>query len=314
MRPIPVVVAVVAFWVSGEIPGRAQLVDEKHAALLRKHGIEIIHFEDSAPVNLVNARIVSPDPSPAKVTELLRPFKKLKSLGLVLGPAGVTEGHLKIIKDLPTVTRLNIEAVQLSEQDMKKVATLQQLESLSLGSMEFTDAQLRPLQMMKRVKRIELECAEFSPTALAELRGALIQAESVEAFTMPRLAYFLPLKIAPDEMPLTKLKKEKVNEMVAGVQQFVNLIRAGAERYSSNNFIELVKNLKDSVLDLDDPVTKMAVVDGYVDLMKIAEAEVRSARDAGGGGLKPYQFHLVRYYYLDAQVLQLQLRKQLKKN
>jgi hypothetical protein len=62
---------------------------------------------------------------------------------------------------------------------------------------------------------------------------------------------------------------------------------------------------------LDDQVVRMKAFDAYVDLTKIAETERRIMLEAGG--IEPYQYHMARYRYLDAQLLHLQLRKQLEK-
>jgi len=64
-------------------------------------------------------------------------------------------------------------------------------------------------------------------------------------------------------------------------------------------------------LDLSDPSVRIKLIDGYVDLLKLAETETRIMLEAGS--LRPEAADLVRYQYLDAQVLQLQFRKQLEK-
>ncbi len=306
MRRIELSLAVLLIFCATQSRIAAQEVDEKYAEQLRKHGI-IVHPLDTEDVRAY----ITKKADPAKAPELLNRLKNITVLCLLLDDGLLTDGHLKMIKAFPKLKAVEIRSHQLSEQDIARIVTVGQLEEITLESREFSEAHLRLLQKLKGVKRLHLDCVDVSPKALAEFEKAL--GESLSVFRFPSLSFFPALTILDAEDVAMKLKKEKVNAALAGIQSYMTLVKAGSASYFNLELVEMARNLKAAALDLDDPSLRLKLVDGYVQLLALAAEEAEHAFKAGGGSFKPYQYHTLRYHHFDARLLQLQLTKQSKK-
>jgi len=304
------VLAVVAFWLLGGLAANAQPQDLELQEQLHKYGV----FLSPNPLDGMGllATISSDKLDSGMAVKLLRRVKNLTEIGLHLGEGKLTADHLKLIKDLPAVKRLEVHAYQLSDQDIKTIATLKHLEGLTLESAEFTDVHLRALQTMTGLQFVSLACVEVSPKAVAELKIALVL---VKSFHVERFAIrLLPSqKISPNDDLLTKLRKEKFNAALVGIRSYHTLIRGGFEHatYSSREFLDLAHHLKHAAMDLNEPVLKMNVIDGLVELWKRADREAIHLMESGR--LRRHQHQIIRCNLLDAQILQVQLRKQMDK-
>ena len=129
----------------------------------------------------------------------------------------------------------------------------------------------------------------------------------------PAMATFPPLKIAANDSPAAKLKKEKFNAALSAFRRIDALVVAGkpGRTYGDPGTLEVTRSLKDSILDLDDPALRMKAFDAYVDLTKFSEKDSLIKLEAGA--IDPYKSDLTRYRRLDAELLQLQMKKQAEK-
>jgi hypothetical protein len=307
-------IVALALWLSGQATVHAQSPDEV-AKQLRKLGVSgydpFLGERDRWTAGLDGSR-----PDFVEAARLLRRFKNIEKIRLNLGATKLTEEQAKLIKDLPTVKHLEIVAIQLSGQELQEIASLKHVEDLSLESQEFSAALLKPLHEMKGLKRLWLISAnEIPPAAVGDLKNALTEPDQVIAAQVPAIFFFQPLAVAPGDSPIAKLKKEKFNAALAAVRGNERTIMAGGRNSyrSSAPSLEIARVLKEAILDLDDPALRLKAIDGYVDLMKVAEEETRIKLELGAQGVDPETHQIARYHYLDAQLLQLQLRKQAEK-
>src|SRR5262245_2236112 len=163
MRPLLVIVSVVAFSVSCNAQGYSQPTDPYHQELLKKHNI-YVHYhgipdkEKGDKTAYLTARIPF-KPDARREVELLREVTDLSGIEFILGENKFTNDHLKVIKDLPSVKFLRVDARQLSDEEMKSIGTLSQLKAIGLESAEFTREHLNPLVALKNLKYLELTCA-----------------------------------------------------------------------------------------------------------------------------------------------------------
>lgn len=117
----------------------------------------------------------------------------------------------------------------------------------------------------------------------------------------------LPLPILAKDKGVVKLQKEKLNAAVAELNVLTKMVEAGKGTVAE--FVEAAGRLKDAAVDLNDPKLTMKIVNDYVGLLaevhRVTELRVNAGND------RMDSLHRVRYYYLDAQILQLRQKKQL---
>lgn len=250
-----------------------------------------------------------------KAAELLPRQKGLLGVDLRLEDTPLTDEELKLLKSLPAARDLQISASQLTERDVNMIASLKHVENLSLASRDVFPELLRPLQAMKGLKQLTiLSGNKFSEAAEAKLQkafpGVKVGTNASSVFPTPAIYFFPLIKPAETDSAEAKLKKEKFNAALAAFRHIQAKIRAGTRdfTYADDPMLLNMQAFKNSILDLDDPGMRVKAFDAYVDLTKIAEKESQFKLDAGN--LDPYKYDLIRYYHLDAQLIQLQLKKQ----
>jgi hypothetical protein len=127
----------------------------------------------------------------------------------------------------------------------------------------------------------------------------------------PKLVLMPHLVIGAKEEALAKLKKERFNASLDAIKAYSAKIEAGKATYGDLEFIALARFLTDAALDLGDPALTMKIIDDYVGMAKTALSDAQVQYEAGR--IEPYKYHQARYHYLDAQILQARLKKQLDK-
>lgn len=264
------------------------------------------------------AILPSKDFDPNQVIDLLGQVKNLGKLAVDLKDGELADRHVKIINAFPKIKAIEISRFELSAKEMATIAKFQHMEQLELTSRTFSSDQLKPLQEMKGLKKLHLTCAKFSPTELAQLKKTLPQVKEIDMIRIPAVVMTAPMKAAANDDAVTKLRKEKYNAALNGLQSYYELIMAGGAThrdepptFGSGPFVELATNLKDCALEMNEPAMKLQIIGDYVDLLEIAESENLVRMKVGT--MAPYKYHRTHYYYLDAQLLKMQLEKQLEK-
>ncbi|MBI3821480.1 MAG: hypothetical protein HY289_02245 [Planctomycetes bacterium] len=118
-----------------------------------------------------------------------------------------------------------------------------------------------------------------------------------------------PLIVLQTDAPLVQLQKEKLNAAVSELNAMQQRIRAGKASIGEGDFCEAGRRFKDAVLDLNDAKLTIKTVSDYVDMMHHAYKQADVQYKAGR--LLPDNMFRVRYYHLDAQILQLREKKKL---
>ncbi|MBI1832534.1 MAG: hypothetical protein HYR84_13925, partial [Planctomycetes bacterium] len=117
------------------------------------------------------------------------------------------------------------------------------------------------------------------------------------------------MAILPKDDAFTKLQKEKLNAAISEINATYLQARAGKIHFADIG--ESGRRFRDAVVDLNDPKATIKVVNAFVELMAHAQKDAEASFSAGR--LDPERAHRIRYYYLDAQILQMRLKKQLAK-
>jgi hypothetical protein len=249
------------------------------------------------------------DSETLKALRLLRHVRELTEIHIFVAEPKHMEECLKLIGELPKIKVLHLEADRFPDKDLKIIAAFKQLEDLSLGFPDVTDEQIRELHALKdlkTLKRLYVLYAQASPKVLEDLKDALKQVKEV---TFEKDLRIQLLKISPKDDPITKLQKEKFNAAASELNLRLDFSRSGKGRMSDPSALGALQRLRDAALDVSDQELKLKVVNHYVEFMESAYKEIDERFKAAIGG-SPEHFHQLRYYYLDAQILQLRLKKQ----
>jgi hypothetical protein len=299
-------IGIALFWLSGSIV-HAQGETEKRAEL-RKAGIvlQVSEFNGGeSRYAIVDCAIAEP----RRVAELLGEARNLIGVTLILTGGNLSEDHVQLIRDLRLVTSLDIQASQLSEKDLERIASLKQLEHLGIRSREISPAHLRPLLKMPHLTRLSLHSANrIAPAALVDFK-MLMKEGALTVRQSPPFIFFPDLVSSPDDSPAARLRKEKVNAAMAAIRYIDGKIQAGVKglSYGDTESLAAARVFKESILDLDDEIVRGKLIDEFVNYLKNAEDKTREMLEAGN--LDPVKLPLVRYQYLDAQLMQLQFKK-----
>jgi hypothetical protein len=302
-----------AGFVNGLAYGQSQPSEDELLAKFREQGVFLQPIDPSKKEMMASVRVSNAETLIA--LDALSKVKDLTEIRLGVVEAIWTEPCLKRIKSFPGVKQLEIRADEMTVADFKTIVTLKQLERLTLECADLSDAQLRQLHAMKDLKELRLICLQVSPKTLDELKRALPQAISIEVERMLLLFALPPVKISSTEDGLTKLQREKFNAALAEIRIFVGRLKAGQLNLAGNDsegprvFLESGQRLVAAALDLNDPPFAMKVVDGHVQLLAQIYKETESQHQAGQ--VHPQTFYRVQYQYLDAQILQIRLKKKL---
>lgn len=156
-----------------------------------------------------------------------------------------------------------------------------------------------------RITMLGLLLVAFSANATS---GQAPPAKPKEAVQVEKDLSLKPVPISPKDDALLKLQKEKLNAVIAELNYGYELYKDGKVTFEGVT-IAASGRLKDTVLELNDANVTMKTVNAYVELMEQAHKDTETRFKAGT--LSPQAYYRERYYYFDAQILQLRVKKQL---
>jgi uncharacterized membrane protein YgcG len=299
---------------------------------LKTYNIELYAgFPHTAKISLKDAKTL-------KGMELLRAAKSLAYVDLDMQNSESTEEYLKLLAGFADLSTLQIRNGTLKEKDIERIGALKSLSRLMIEYPEFTDHQLKQLEPLKTLKQpyfIELRYKNFvTPDLEARLERAFSGRPYL--FLVEDISWRLAktVNIGANEDQLTKLKKQKFITAAKALQASFEATRnsnssssSGSSSSSSSgsgssgsaknaregwgDFAAAAKMMKDAVLELDDRQLALDLVNDYV--RYIEKAHTACEKRFHEKSLSASEYHFVQYSLLDAQILQLQLRKQLQK-
>lgn len=293
MRRILLGLVIGTFSMNGEGSGQDPMLEREATDQLEKRGVVI---ERGMAV------VRSPD---AKTIQALGLLQHVRLVGIEISNLESNHmaeclGHLGALQNLKA---LSLDAVHLTNKDLKKIASFTQLEGLALFSPSITDAnigQLHALKGMKNLRWLRIVHGKVAQEALMDLKRELAPLTNLY-FEKDMTLH--PLPITPKDDGLVKLQKEKLNAAIAEINTAYREFR-GKVRFLTPEctFCERMKN---AITELNDPKLTMNVANELVEFMD------RAHRDTGESQKGSAIYQRTRYYYLDAQMLQMRLKKQL---
>jgi hypothetical protein len=313
MRQICLASAIVTACLSGTVFGQREPSQPDSRSILdklEKHGISVHPYFDRKEQGQ-RAYVVVRDAETVKALDLLRQVNNLSAVSLHLSEAGHTLACLKGIENLAKVKKLAVHAQALTTDDLKIISRMKQLDDLTLKCAELSDAQMKELHALKALKNLELSCCQVSPKSLDNLKRALPQVK-VDFRRVPEMFFLAELRVSDADDVLTKLQKEKYNVALTRVLYLDERMMQGTidilqRREGLNLPYEAVRQLTDAAVDLNDPKLAMKIIDGCVELMREYSDLAEELQKAGI--MSPDEANRIRYYFLDAQILQIRHKK-----
>jgi hypothetical protein len=295
---------------------------------LGRYGIQLGEVEGGAVIELTHRRSLQMMDILRRVKPLTRVqvtvafakdvqacLDKLKPLSdmaeLRIGAERLSETELNLLAQLKQVKQLQISVESMTEKELSQLSAFAHLEGLSLVYLDITEkevAQLHALKSLKKLRSFHLAHLRLTTKTLAELEEALGQ---VKIVTFEQGEAIRPLYIAPNDSPLVRLRKEKFNVVAKELLLILQSRHSGRCFNSTPLWHDSMRRYRDAALEIDDPRLKMRVVNDYVALMERIDKDTERLYKIGHERDTPGAYFRVRYEYLQAQILQLELRKEM---
>jgi hypothetical protein len=233
----------------------------------------------------------------------------LDEIILAKADAKWTTACLERLNDFPKLKVLRVEASALGENDVKSIAKLKALEHLKLECPKFSESQIKLIGDMKSLQSFHLAALDFPPKSAKLLRVALPKVNEFYLEHIPAILSAPLVEIAKNDTPLAKLQKARLNAALNGMKSICQDSRIGSAHLGGPASLEMMRHLREAILELDDPGLAEPIVRDYVQLAEIAF----NAKDARFRqfGESTKENHLLECVYLDAQIIQLKLKKKL---
>ena len=297
-----------------EAVAQVKLSQKELKQKLKKYGIDLRPSSSfGVAPNSQDAFIQPVDQDILRGLDLLRQADNLAVIGIGTADGKLMTACVERLGDFPKLTLLHLHSV-LGEQDVKRIANLKTVESLHIECPRFSEAQIKSVSEMKSLKFLFITAHEFPPKAAEVLRAAKL--DSFHLQQIPAILKTPPLKIADTDTPLAKVQKTKVNLALKGVKLFCSdrPDSSGAFRLWDPQAVELMRQLRAALLELDDPVLTERIVQDYVQLTEIASRarEMQFEREPFERPLQKEEIArglVMELLYLDAQILQIKLNR-----
>lgn len=314
MRKSLLAFVMVGCFLPSEVEAQGKLSQKELAQKLEKFGIHLGPAYDAGVAPHSQAANIQPiDRDVLRGLDLLQHADNVTVIGVSTADSKMMTACLERLGNFPKLTFLHVRSV-LGERDIKLIASLHTVERLDIECPRVSETQVKLISEMKTLKSLFITCHEFPPKAAEVLRAAKLEYFHLQQ--IPAILTAPPLKIADTDTPRAKLQKTKVNIALKGVKLFCSDRPSsdGAFRLWNPQAVELMRQLRAALLELDDPVLTERIVRDYVQLTEIAsQAKVmhftRERIDRRPGEEEIARELVMELLYLDAQTLQMKLSR-----
>jgi hypothetical protein len=319
MRSFVFALTILSFFIPSEAFAQEKLSQKELEEKLKKLGIELRRASSfGLDPDAQSAYFQRVDQNTLRGLDLLRQAQNLAEIVLDLKKADAKSATacLERLNDFPKLKYLHVRFATVRDNDVKWIARVKSVERLDLECPGISEGQIKSIGEMKSLKYLHLTALEIPPKSAKVLRAALPKIEGFQLQQIPAIHSTPPLKIADNDTPLVKAQKAKVNSALKGIKLFCvdRPSLDGARNLWNPKAMELMRELKDALLELDDPILTERIVQDYVQLTEIAfkvndMVFTRERFDGGTDRGFSAEVHLMECIYLDAQILQLKMKK-----
>ena len=154
---------------------RANIKDADLLILRRLHQVETVDFSGSVSLSDVGLKTISE-------------FPRLKTLHLGKRKIGnwysgpdITDVGISELARLQSLRELSLDGHRLTDESLKTIEKMHDLQYLDVSDTSITDAGLEHLYNLKNLKTLYLEMNNLTPAAVAKLQSALPGCTTLEA-------------------------------------------------------------------------------------------------------------------------------------
>lgn len=144
-------------------------IDEAAKAKLEEAGFSVQMLAANSNFVEVGPRVIQAQVSSEQIEALLEAKEQITWVNF--GGAGIKDEDLKVIGQLPELTRLRLEKNQITDAGVAQLKGLQHLESLNLYATEITDASLDVIAGLPSLKKVYLWQTKVSQEGIESLRS-----------------------------------------------------------------------------------------------------------------------------------------------
>lgn len=251
--------------------------------------LRIVGFTSAGLLLLASAVAFAQD-RPAEEQKVIDRIKALKGqvefdriqrgtpvVGVSFSSSNGTDELLASLVSFPELRFLEIRSPDVTDKGLKHLLALKKLEYVSLLHLRLTDAGIKDLE------------EAIPKKARAGLR----------VVKMPGILQAGPLQTKEGDNELRKLLVARYNAAVEEMEGEFQMFMAGRSPFQQ--LVGAARRLVDSGSELNEKhPDRLALLQQYVELLKVVEKEIQSAYDAGRAS--KIELPQVRYLRLDAEI------------